>query len=421
MTPLRFCFVTTFYPPFNFGGDGIAVQRFAQAFARRGHRVTVVHDADAFTVLGGKPQAEPHAAEGIEIVTLRTALPLVNTLLTHQLGSPVANRRRLEAVLSPGAFDVIFFNNISLAGGPGLLAFGRGALKLYLAHEHWLVCPTHVLWRHNREPCDARQCLRCQLSYRRPPQWWRHTGLLERRLRHVDAFIAFSEFSRQKHREFGFRREMEVLPLFLPYEDGPAVHERPHARPYFLFVGRLERLKGLQDVIPAFVAGEGADLVVAGDGAYADELRRLASGSPRVRFAGRLADEELRAFYRHALALIAPSLGFETFGLSVIESFRAGLPVIARRIGPLPEILERSGGGVLFESGAELVDALRLIQADAGQRQAMGQRGCAAFRALWSEEAVVPRYLDLIARLRTERERPAAGAHARADTDDRAE
>ena len=84
---------------------------------------------------------------------------------------------------------------MSLVGGPELLRLGNGSLRIYVAHEHWLVCPTHVLWRFNRKPCDER---------RRPPQYWGYTGALERRLDDVDVFIARSEFSRVKHREFGF-------------------------------------------------------------------------------------------------------------------------------------------------------------------------------------------------------------------------
>jgi len=48
---LRFCFLTTFYPPFNFGGDGIGIQRLAQGLVRAGHRVTVLHDVDAYNAL----------------------------------------------------------------------------------------------------------------------------------------------------------------------------------------------------------------------------------------------------------------------------------------------------------------------------------------------------------------------------------
>ena len=49
--PLRFAMITTFYPPYNFGGDGQAVRRLAHALARRGHRVDVIHDVDAYRML----------------------------------------------------------------------------------------------------------------------------------------------------------------------------------------------------------------------------------------------------------------------------------------------------------------------------------------------------------------------------------
>src|SRR5262249_44073756 len=153
-------------------------------------------------------------------------------------------------------------------GGPGVLALKRG-VGLYMAHDHWLVCPSHVLWRHNRELCTGRECLRCVLAFGRPPQLWRYTGLLESELGHVDAFIAMSEFSRGKHREFGFPREMEVVPYLLPdlpeeREASEASAGAAHARPYFLFVGRLEKIKGLDDVIPVFARFHRADLLIAG-------------------------------------------------------------------------------------------------------------------------------------------------------------
>ena len=216
---LRFAFLTTFYPPYNFGGDGIGVQRLAHGLARAGHHVTVVHDLDAYDALAksSPPPCAPEP-ERVTVVGLRSRLGKLAPLLTQQTGRPIANRRRLRELLGNGNFDVINFHNISLIGGPDLLAYGDG-IKLYMAHEHWLVCPTHVLWRHGRELCTGRQCFRCQVHYRRPPQLWRWTGLLERRLHHVDAFIAMSEFSRAKHREFGFEREMEVLPHFLPDDE----------------------------------------------------------------------------------------------------------------------------------------------------------------------------------------------------------
>jgi glycosyltransferase involved in cell wall biosynthesis len=406
--PLRFCLPTTFYPPFNFGGDGIDVERLARALTRRGHQVTVVHEVDAYQSLARRaPSATAPGRNGIDVIGLHSRLGVVSPLLTQQTGRPIVHRRRLARLFRQQPFDVVTFNNVSLVGGPGLLSFGGDAVRLYLAQEHWLVCPTHVLWRHNREACTKPQCLRCVLTYHRPPQLWRYTGYLQRQLRHVDMFVARSEFSRQKHREFGFTRPMEVLPYFLPgrlpEQPPPAVEPSPHARPYFLFVGRLERIKGLDTIIPVFARYPDADLLVVGDGEEAAALKALAAGNPRVRFVGKVPNAELDRYYQHAIAAIVPSVGFETFGIVLIEAFRCRTPVIARRIGPFPEIVEQSGAGELFATEEELVEAMGRLQRAPERRAELGARAYRACRDRWSEDVVVTRYLDLVARAAEER------------------
>jgi glycosyltransferase involved in cell wall biosynthesis len=401
--PLRFCLPTTFYPPFNFGGDGIDVERMARALTRRGHHVTVVHEVDAYQSLAGTKPAPPAARDGIEVIGLQSRLGVVSPFLTQQTGRPILHRRRLARLFRDRPFDVVTFNNVSLVGGPGLLSFGGDAVKLYLAQEHWLVCPSHVLWRHNREACTGPQCFRCVLAYRRPPQLWRYTGYLGRQLRHVDVFVARSEFSRRKHQEFGFPRPMEVLPYFLPgvfpEEPPPFSAPPPHDRPYFLFVGRLERIKGLDTVIPVFARYADADLLVIGDGEDTPRLTALAADNPRVRFLGRVPNADLDRYYQHAIAAIVPSVGFETFGIVLIEAFRHQTPVIARRIGPFPEIVDQSGAGELFADDAELAAAMRrLQQAPAERRGELGARAYRACRDRWSEDVVVTQYLDLVSR-----------------------
>lgn len=400
MSGLNFCMVTTFYPPYNFGGDGIGIQRFCRGLVRAGHRVTVLQDIGGFELLSEGHADSVEDGDGVEIVRLRSRLEPLSVILTHQLGRPVIHGRRIERFMSDRAFDVINFHNVSLVGGPGILSAGD-ALKLYMAHEHWLVCPSHVLWRHGRELCTGRECLRCVLNYRRPPQLWRHTGYLERQLDQIDGFIAMSEFSRKKHKEFGFTREMEVVNYFLPdtaEPTPPSDGESPHERPYFLFVGRLEKIKGLDDVIPVFEQYPDADLLIAGDGTYASALRALAADNPRVRFIGHVTPEETERYYRNALALIVPSVCFETFGIIIIEAFRQRTPVIARRIGPFPEILERGGGGSLFETEEELLAAMRRFQQESGYREKCAAEAFAAFDTHWCESAVIPRYLETVKR-----------------------
>ena len=291
-TMLRFVFVTTFYPPHHFGGDAVLVRHMAEALVRAGHDVDVIYDVGrlpgAAIEAASDPAAPRRRPNGVRVHALRSRLGLLSPLLTHQLGRPVVHRRAIERLLR-GGVDVVHYHNVSLVGGPGVLRYGD-ALKLYTAHEHWLVCPTHVLWRHDREPCAGRECLRCLAHYRRPPQLWRWSGLLERSARHVDAFCSPSRFSIDKHREFGFERPMTLLPPFLPDETttGDARPAAPAARrrrrpPMFLFVGRLERIKGLDDVIPLFSRRDGtAELWIAGDGTH--EAR---AAPPRRRRAAR--------------------------------------------------------------------------------------------------------------------------------------
>jgi len=398
---LRFCLLTTFYPPFNFGGDGIDVQRTARALTTRGHQVTVVHDVDAYQWLAGKRLPDqPVDQDGVEVIGLRSRLGVMSPLLTHQFGRPVVHGGRIRALMDERRFDVAVFNNVSLVGGPGLLDVGGDALKVYVAHEHWLVCPTHVLWRYNREACDRRDCTRCVLAYKRPPQLWRYTRAMERRLSQVDLFIARSEFSRAKHHEFGFPQPMQVLPYFLPgtLPDrlNAVTSPRPHDRPYFLFVGRLTKIKGLDTVIPAFARYPDADLLVIGDGEEMSNLRGLAAGVPNVRFLGRVPNEELGQYYEHAIAAIVPSPGFETFGIVLIEAFRFGTPVIARRIGPFPEIVNESQGGLLFSSDIELLESMRQLQSDSSRRDGLAANGYRACRERWSEPVVMDRFLELV-------------------------
>lgn len=394
--------LTTFYPPYNFGGDGIGVQRLARALARRGHAVTVVHDTDAHQTLSHRAEVPSADDPLVRVVPVSSGLGAVGALATYELGRPSATARRLRTVIDGGGFDVVHFHNVSLVGGPGVLSLGGDAVRLYTAHEHWLVCPTHVLWRDNREPCETRRCLRCTLLHRRPPQLWRWTGLLERQSRHVDQFLAVSEFSREKHAAFGFPWPMRVLPPFLP--DPQPVTEpapkptvpSPHTRPYFLFVGRLERIKGLDDVIPAMREHPEADLLIAGAGRHEPVLREKAAGIRNVKFLGRLEPGTLERYYGHAVALVVPSIGYETFGIVLIEAFAQGTPVIARDIGPLPEIVTRAGGGEVFRTPSELLAAMQRLQHTPGLRDRLGASGYRGFVDHWTERAVIPEYFAIL-------------------------
>jgi len=403
---LRVAMITTFYPPLSFGGDAQYVRRLAHALAARGVEVEIIFDGDAWRVLSGAiaGAALPEPA-GVTVHRLQSLWPLGSTLLTHQLGRPVVQARKLREILAKG-FDVIHYHNVSLVGGPGIMSFGD-ALKFYTPHDHWLVCPTHVLWRHNRELCTGRECLKCNFAYRRPPQLWRATRYLEQQSANVDVFIALSRSVAENHSRFGFSREMMLMSPFV----GPSTAREPFPRrtaqrPYFLFVGRLEALKGLQELILEFDPALPADLWIAGTGTFEPELRRVAADRPQIRFLGHVPETKLVALYREALAVVAPSLGYEVFPSVVLEAFREGTPVVVRELGPYPQIIEESGGGLLFRDPNELRAALARLAGDGALRARLGASGQRTVETRWSEDTAVAAYLELIRRTAKSRSRP---------------
>ena len=400
--PLRFCLISTFYPPHNFGGDGIAVRRLAIALAERGHHVEVVHCVDSFNMLraGGAPATAGYSDHpAIVHHPLRSALGMLSPLITQQTAHPGLKSKRLRRILADGRFDVVHFHNASLIG-PLALAYSD-AITLYTMHEHWLVCPMHVLWRYNREPCTGKECIRCTIHGGRPPQLWRYTALLDRALKHVDAFIAPSAFTRDKHREFGLNIDAPIvhIPNFIPTPHWvPSGERSPHASPYFLFVGRLERIKGAHTLIEAFGRYDAADLLVAGAGHDEATLRERASGSPHIKFLGQVPYEQIEQLMRYAIAVIVPSVGYEVFPTTVLESNAHGTPVIGHRLGPLPEMLDGKGG-LTYSTEAELVEAMESLRTDSKRRDAIGARGREVYLAEWTAERHLDRYFDLIAGL----------------------
>ena len=384
------------------------IYRLSNALARRGHTVDVICDQDAYHVLHPDPPPGTFPNEpGVTLHALKSRAGFLSSLATQQTGMPYFKRKKIQTILDTHPPDVTHFHNVSLIGGPGVLFMGCG-VKIYTTHEHWLVCPMHVLWKFNREACEERDCMRCQIQGKRPPQWWRYTRLLERAVKEIDLFLSPSRFTLERHLNWGgMKIPMRELPYYYnppegAEEVGAATVDTSGSvwpRRYFLFVGRLEKIKGVQNILPAFRKHTDADLLIAGEGDYGNELRSLAQGIENVHFLGRKNQAELTALYREAVALIVPSICYEVFGIIMIESFAHKTPVIAHHYGVLPEVVEQSGGGFTYKNEEELIDAMRLLQSDPEQRRRLGEQGYDCYQRKWSEPAHLEEYLKIVEEL----------------------
>lgn len=406
--------VTTFYPPHNFGGDGVHVQRLSHALARRGHQVSVVHAPGAYALLNGHrplPRARVGDADGettVRVHLLGGLRGLVEPFLVQQTGRPVLERSRLRRLLGGNGTlspDVIHYHNVSLVGGLGVLGIGR-AVKLYTAHEYWLACPTHLLFRYNREVCASRTCIRCTLRSGRPPQLWRTTAARDRYLENVDTMIFPSRLTQTVYEEQGIRRRSRVLHHFLPdaYVESAASRgaRRADVPPYFLYVGRLAAVKGVDRLLDHFATrAVPAPLYLAGDGPLEESLRRRYGGHAAIRFLGRLSQEELGPLYRDAVALILPSTGYEIYGQVVLEAFAHRTPAIVTDRTGAREFIDASGAGRVYRSGGELTAALAAFASDPSMRDDDGARGREHIEREHREAQYVERYLDLIREARS--------------------
>jgi len=389
---MRFCMVTTFYPPYHVGGCATYVRALSRALVAQGHEVEVVHCIDAYRLKRkGEPVAEPPDA-GIVVHSLKSRFGFLSPLISQQTGHPgLKSRAEREILARP--FDVVNFHNISLIGGPAVLAWSRAPVTLYTLLEHWLVCPTHIFWKNKSHACDRPTCFRCSLMSGIPPQLWRYTGLTQRSLAHADALLAPNEYTAKKHREAGLKPPVHVLPLFSTIEPRLDASPPRRARPRFLFVGRLFAPKGIVQLLEEFVSLPQYDLSVVGDGEMRRELESRFAGCPNIRFLGLIPQAELIRAFHDATALIYPSLVPETFGLSIVEAFACGTPAIVRDAGGCGELVDATGAGFLYRTSDELRQALARLANETGLREGLARRAREGFLRLYTPQRHIESYL----------------------------
>lgn len=120
-----------------------------------------------------------------------------------------------------------------------------------------------------------------------------------------------------------------------------------------LFIGRLEEIKGVKHAceVTKVLLQEGLDveLVVAGTGCIAEDLKRLYSDVKEIKFIGNVSGSNKNDVLLDAHIVLVPSQWEEVFGIVVIEAFAYGIPVLASNVGGLPELVEENKNGRIID------------------------------------------------------------------------
>ncbi|WP_342745952.1 glycosyltransferase family 4 protein [Brunnivagina elsteri] len=282
------------------------------------------------------------------------------------LGKTIWNRdvyREMRSLIQQHHIQIVHFHNtfplISPAAYYAAKAEGAGVVQTF--HNYRLLCPNALFLR------DGKICEDC-LGKAIPWQGIEHncyrgsksasaavvTMLTTHRLlqtwnRQVDAYIALTDFARDKFIQGGLSPEkVFVKPNFVDLD--PGVGEGKGG--YALFVGRLSVEKGIDVLLDAWAQiGTKIPLKILGDGLLASEVSKATKNLPGIEWLGRRPMDDVYALMQNAQFLIFPSKWYEGLPRTLIESFACGTPVIAANLGAMSSFVTPYETGLHFQPG----------------------------------------------------------------------
>jgi glycosyltransferase involved in cell wall biosynthesis len=217
----------------------------------------------------------------------------------------------------------------------------------------------------------------------------------DRALRRASHLICPSGYLAALAVDWGVPRErVTVLPNAAP--PLPSLPDRDEARaalgvhgPMLAFAGRVTRQKSLGVALDALAQVEDVSLLIAGDGPDLAEVRRRVVElglDGRVRFLGSLGRNDVLTLFRAADASLLTS-SWENFPHTVVEALAVGTPVIATRVGGVPELVRDHENGLLVAAGdtEALADAISRLVRDAGLRDRLASEATRTVEPLQSE------------------------------------
>jgi len=403
METLRFLMVSTHFPPYSMGGDANLVGYLAEELVRRGHDVHVAYDPSVYRILrGALPQGQDEIV--IRDVTIHEFVPFAarpNLLLTLTFGMDSHAKNWLESITNRSRFDVVHWHNTKGFIGTPLAV--SGSQSLYTAHDYYSVCPRSNLLRPGELICKNPEfCQFCLVRWKKPPQLWRVDGRRVLRLPEGFKVLCPSEYIANRLRADGIQAHY-VLRNFVP-DPGGSTSSIAARDDTIVFVGILERRKGAQTLLQAFIESKNDQhfkLVIVGEGPLKDSLRERVQSSgiqDRISVLGFLSDSDLAAVFRQASLMVVPSEWPDNAPLTTLEAFSFGVPVAGTKKGGLPEILTPESGSMLFEAGSvrELSELLASLWGDRQTLRLRGRKARRTYEERFSPEIHLAEYMRVI-------------------------
>ncbi len=289
-----------------------------------------------------------------------------------------------------GRFDLWQVHNVFPGMSPGVyhVAEKLGVPVVQYLHNYRLSCANGFFLNHG-QPCQ--RCIHGNFLPALETGCWHNSKivsgtmgavLLSVRWQHVFGkiarFIAISHRQKELHVAMGIDRDrIDVIPHFYQPDSAPPP---PCPQGHALFVGRLSVEKGVMPLLRAWqlLRRNDRQLYIVGEGPEREPLERFCQehGLANVVFTGFLKGFAMQEIWKGAAFSIVPSIWEEPFGMVVLESWARQRPVIAHRLGALPEIISHHADGWICEPNSEsLAAALEGYFSDPGLLVENGRAG----------------------------------------------
>jgi len=325
----------------------------------------------------------------------------------------VSSRKEFRSILRQHKPDIVHVHNTFVMISPSIYSACKeeGVPVVQTLHNYRLICPAATLFRDGRicEECvgggiwrgvlhgcyrDSRAAtatVALMLTTHRLLGTWEQL---------IDHYIALTEFARQKFVAAGLPEEkISVKPNFVPSDPG----ERSTLGRFALFVGSLSDAKGVWALLHAWQTNRlSIPLRIVGDGPLKEELVNFAQRNQlvNVSFTGQLPHSRVLNLMKKARCLIFPSEWYEPFGLTLLEAFACGLPVISSGIESLRDLVRPEDTGLVFNAGnsQDLADKVRWAWDHPAEMRAIGKNARAEYRLKYTAEQNYESLMEIYAR-----------------------
>ncbi|MCL2206476.1 MAG: glycosyltransferase family 4 protein [Fibromonadales bacterium] len=330
--------ISNIYFPDKAGGAEIIAQKLAESLHKRGHRVNVlatseencidtVNDVTVHRVKMENFYSITNKRRGKFLRMLWHFRDIYNSSMKKYIRE-IVNREKPDIALVHNmvGFSISIYDELKSLNIP----FAQ------VLHDRYVLCPNSNMFKKGK--ICKKQCFICKLM----------------RLRHVkktsqaSAVIGVSESVLNVTKEHGYFANVPGYVIYNTMDVPKAEHKNWNGTGELKigFIGTLAQNKGVEWLIKEFARLKiNARLTIAGSGysQYVEYLKGLAKGNNRIKFIGFANAFE---FYSQIHLLAVPSLWHESFGLVAIESLASGVPVIASKMGGLPEIVKKNANGL---------------------------------------------------------------------------